>query len=252
MQEYRAYRGKRHSRKSGRKKDKGGGFSIVLAFILLLAGAAAMGRFLFPEQMRVFTSKINSVCNFKAAFSAIGEGLTSEKDMAQALKEAYMHVFNSDYSESVQVFSESDEETKQTLDEKPLAVFSADDDVLMNSVPVLPVSGKVLCGYGADESGNFNYATTIDADRGSEVKSIFDGTVMAIGDSNTRGNYVVVFHDGVVSEYSCLGEITAQSGQNVAAGDTIAIAGSEPVQLALCCDSGYLDIEGYVTWQHMA
>ena len=69
-------------------------------------------------------------------------------------------------------------------------------------------------------------ALDLQAEEGAEVAAMYDGTVVDVGKSFLKGNYVVVDHDeGVVATYGSLGDIEVTKGQTVARGQTLGYVG---------------------------
>lgn len=60
------------------------------------------------------------------------------------------------------------------------------------------------------------------AAEGSEVVSMFDGTVLKVGSTYKHGDYVVIDHgDNVIATYASLQNVQVQAGQKLAKGDVI-------------------------------
>ena len=60
------------------------------------------------------------------------------------------------------------------------------------------------------------------AAEGSEVVSMYDGTVIKVGSTYNHGNYVVIDHgDNVVATYASLQNVQVQEGQKLEKGDVI-------------------------------
>ncbi|MBO7376340.1 MAG: M23 family metallopeptidase, partial [Clostridia bacterium] len=67
----------------------------------------------------------------------------------------------------------------------------------------------------------------VKATAGTAVKAMNTGTVCAAGKNEILGNYVVIDHGiGLLSWYAHLGDVSVSKGDSVAAGQTIAYAGS--------------------------
>lgn len=65
-------------------------------------------------------------------------------------------------------------------------------------------------------SVQYHSGTDFECEVGTEVHSIFNGTVLEAGDNWAMGNYVRIKHgDGVISLYGHLSEISVQNGQQV-------------------------------------
>ena len=60
------------------------------------------------------------------------------------------------------------------------------------------------------------------ADEGSEVKSMYEGTVIKVGSTFNDGGYVVIDHgDNVIATYASLKNVQVHEGQQLARGDVI-------------------------------
>lgn len=66
---------------------------------------------------------------------------------------------------------------------------------------------------------------------GTAVYAAYDGVVVAVSKSNSRGNYVLVYHSaiGLSTLYQHLTSATVQKGDNVSGGSQIAISGNTGV-----------------------
>lgn len=80
-----------------------------------------------------------------------------------------------------------------------------------------PIEGGVLFHFGLDFAAN----------TGDPITAFSDGTVTAVGESTTAGNYIRVQHaNGVVTQYDHCSEIIASEGDMVTMGGTIALVGA--------------------------
>jgi len=96
----------------------------------------------------------------------------------------------------------------------------------------LPVSGKVVRGYGMvldpiDNMERFHPGIDIAAPVGSAVRAVGDGTVKKAGDSPVLGKYILIEHEpGSFALYGQLARATVTEGQTVQAGQIIGEVGS--------------------------
>lgn len=96
----------------------------------------------------------------------------------------------------------------------------------------LPVSGKVVRGYGMvldpiDNMERFHSGIDIAAPVGSAVKAVREGTVKRTGDSPVLGKYVLIEHEsGSFTLYGQLARATVGEGQAVQAGQVIGEVGA--------------------------
>ena len=255
MQHYSAYSGRRRAdrkrRKKHERKSRAGSLGIRLAICAALFGAASVLRLLFPAEAARLGEKLNSVCDIRSAFTVLGEGISGKRDFTEALGDAYRYVFVPDRQEpEIEVMAE---ETDAGLpsEETPVLPAFAEGEADLREIPAVPVEGKVVRSYGYNAENTaktFSYATEVETKWGTPVCSMLTGTVTATGASKTKGRYIVVSSDGAETEYSGLGEILAESGDEVSAGERIASAGDCPVRVELITDTGYTDPERYVTW----
>lgn len=96
----------------------------------------------------------------------------------------------------------------------------------------LPVSGKVVRGYGLatdpiDNLERFHSGIDIAASVGSPVRAVLNGVVEKLGDSSELGKYVLLKHaEGSFSLYGELARITVEEGQVIQAGQIIGEVGN--------------------------
>jgi murein DD-endopeptidase MepM/ murein hydrolase activator NlpD len=96
----------------------------------------------------------------------------------------------------------------------------------------LPVSGKVIRGYGMvvdpiDNMERFHSGIDIAAPVGSPVRAVQDGKVARMGDSPVLGRYVLIEHaQGSFTLYGELARATVGEGQSVQAGQVIGEVGA--------------------------
>lgn len=92
---------------------------------------------------------------------------------------------------------------------------------------VIPVSGKVVRGYGMnkdplDNLERFHPGIDIGAAPGSPVKAVLSGKIVRVGEDPSLGRYVQVDHgQGTFTLYAGLAAIRVSPEQSVAAGEII-------------------------------
>lgn len=97
----------------------------------------------------------------------------------------------------------------------------------------LPVSGKVIRGYGwsKDPVSNleqFHPGIDIEAPAGAPVKAVADGEVAKMGTDPTLGSYILLEHGGGnTTLYAQLGEVAVSIGHQVVAGEVIGSVGEK-------------------------
>ena len=92
-----------------------------------------------------------------------------------------------------------------------------------------PIVGRVTSRFGAYENVRYGAHTGVDisAPHGAEIKVAADGVVTHASPMGTYGNLVKVSHgNGVDTYYAHCSKILVKVGQQVSAGDTIALVGS--------------------------
>ena len=122
-----------------------------------------------------------------------------------------------------------------------------------------PVSGEVTSGFGyrihhVEGGVRFHYGADISADTGAVLKAFADGEVIAVGESATLGEFVMISHDGAETRYGHCGSVLVSTGQVVKIGDEIATAGSTGNATGPCLHFELLiggvavNPEYYLTW----
>ncbi|MCW3076393.1 MAG: hypothetical protein JWO32_1002 [Bacteroidetes bacterium] len=93
-----------------------------------------------------------------------------------------------------------------------------------------PVLKGIICeNYGEHEHPAIkgfmisNYGVEICANKGTQVRAVFDGEVTGIAISPTGGKLVIIRHGEYLSVYSNLGEVLVKSGQKVSVKQPIGI-----------------------------
>ncbi len=96
----------------------------------------------------------------------------------------------------------------------------------------LPVSGKVIRGYGmvidpVDSMERFHAGIDIAAPVGSGVRAVLDGKVKRVGDSPVLGKYILIEHGpGNFTLYGGLSKANVEEDRLVQAGQVIGEAGT--------------------------
>lgn len=93
----------------------------------------------------------------------------------------------------------------------------------------IPITGRITSRFGAYENVRSGAHTGLDiaAPRGTEIKVAANGVVTHASPMGSYGNLVIVSHgNGVETYYAHCSKILVKVGQQVTAGDTIALVGS--------------------------
>lgn len=94
-----------------------------------------------------------------------------------------------------------------------------------------PVKGTLTSEFGYREhplegEERFHYGIDLAADTGTAIQCFADGTVTALGESSSYGQYLIVTHAGGYSTlYAHCSKLIASSGSDVEKGETIAEVG---------------------------
>lgn len=278
----------------------------------------------FPSALAAVGEKLNTVVNYKAALTTLGEGLSGEKKFTAALGEALTYAFSAQppgtpvsgqtenqgdeatsapsasaapaegnaaeptaSGDAVQTFSEADGSPEATnsdakdADNEKNAVSNAIVAAFMQSqeeysdyaIPAgvtydmpkigiaytTPVKGVVSSPFGyrmhpTEKKVKFHFGTDIAASKGTEIDAFADGKVIAAGESTSLGNYVIIRHGSIESEYGHCSKLYVRSGQTVAMGEKIAAVGDTGNATEACLHfelkvSGvYVNPEYYIKW----
>lgn len=92
-----------------------------------------------------------------------------------------------------------------------------------------PITGRITSRFGAYENVRSGAHTGLDiaAPRGTEIKVASNGVITHASPMGSYGNLVIVSHgNGVETYYAHCSKILVKVGQQVTAGDTIALVGS--------------------------
>lgn len=114
----------------------------------------------------------------------------------------------------------------------PLPVISRGNDAAKTQGLPVPVSGKVVRGFGMvidpiDNMERFHSGIDIEAPVGAAVSAVLDGKVARVGDSPALGRFVLLEHaPGSFTLYGQLSRSTVGEGQTVQAGQMIGEVGT--------------------------
>lgn len=94
---------------------------------------------------------------------------------------------------------------------------------------VKPVTGTITSRFGANESirDHTHLGMDIAAPNGTDIKAAADGTITYAGWMSGYGNLVIISHEnGIQTYYGHCSKLYVSKGQEVTAGDVIALVGS--------------------------
>ena len=118
---------------------------------------------------------------------------------------------------------------KLNIDEKIKEQESEIANINGIKIATLPVTGTISSRYGVSSSIRSSNHTGLDiaAPTGTQIKVVADGTVTFAGYNGSYGNLVKVSHgNGVETWYAHTSKMLVSVGQEVKAGDVIALVGS--------------------------
>lgn len=176
MDRYRSYDGRRgstrrrHSTSARTHNDRSSHRAVKLFICAGLFIAAALMKLLFPSTLAAIGDQINTVVNYKAALTALGEGISGEKKFTTALGEAFTYAFTGspgDASNTDNAVQTSDE-IESATGIQTSASTPAGDTAPENSDASL-VNDKIVSDTSANEDAEAVFAedkspdTTADA-----------------------------------------------------------------------------------------
>lgn len=232
-------------------------------FVLLVAAKLLLPGKMADFNQRLAASMARSI-DVQAVFSAVGDLFTQERTPTEAAEDVYQAVFHPEAEARQTAASLTDGGSaltelhgwRQTPDSVPstppagegtesaeaateLVLYSDEDlpeNVSMQQAILgfdhqTPVAGTLSSGFGyrahpTDGEARFHYGVDLAADTGTTITCFADGTVQAVGDSSSYGNYCTVAHDnGCVTLYAHCSRVTVSSGDTLRAGDKLGEVG---------------------------
>lgn len=216
-------------------------------------------KLLLPERMDRINETISRAMeqnvDVQAVFSAVGRAFSGEEGAAE---EVYRAVFRPETTveTAAQVPAGTAGRAMETLEgclpaaEEPAAetpeasnlayvLYSSQnvpenvsmEQAILNFDYCVPVMGTVSSDFGyrdhpVEGEERFHYGVDLAADTGTEILCFADGTVTAVGESNSYGKYCMVEHPGgYATLYAHCSRITAASGTAVRRGQKVAEVG---------------------------
>lgn len=246
-------------------KEKTGLIRLVICgslFVLLVAAKLLLPEKMAGIDQQLSDAIARSI-DVQAVFSAVGDLFTQERTPAEAADDVYQAVFHPETEPRQAAVSSSDGSALTTLQgwrQTPDSVLSvppadtpsengdaatelvlySDEDLpenvsmqqaILGFDHVTPVTGALSSGFGyrehpTDGEARFHYGLDLAADTGAAIVCFADGTVQAVGDSSSYGNYCTVAHDnGCVTLYAHCSRITVSSGDTLCAGEKLGEVG---------------------------
>lgn len=94
MNEYRPYTGTSTRTHRRHKKDKERNPGLKLAVCIGIILSVLIFRLLFPQAAESISDYFTESSDFKAAFNALGEGLSGERNLSEAVEDAFQYAFS--------------------------------------------------------------------------------------------------------------------------------------------------------------
>lgn len=223
-------------------------------------------KLLLPAKMETVNHRLSQLLHqnmdIQSVFSAVGRtfsGETDGREVFQAVFGSREQMIETECPISFQISREpkaalhllqqyrNAEQTKTTESEPQKAVstlayvqYSSQnlpehvslEQAILGFEYCTPVCGTLTSGFGYREhpvkgEQKFHYGVDLAADQGTVIGCFADGTVTAVGESNSYGKYCIVDHGGGFETlYAHCSRITASSGANVHRGEKLGEVGS--------------------------
>ncbi|MDR2359783.1 MAG: M23 family metallopeptidase [Oscillospiraceae bacterium] len=205
-----------------RKRERGNGWKRFCAIGIILGFALTLNAF-YGTELREFAGIKFGTRGYSAALSAIGGAIRGETTLPAAWNDAVsaLSVPYGNLDGAVPVFTQ------------PIMVSGASGgaafDLICRGGEFGLARTREGASHGAESTEStdaadavltFDYAVT--AAVGGEVAAYADGTVLAVGDSEIYGKYLIMFCGNITVQYFRLDVIKADPGQHVNKGDVIA------------------------------
>ena len=229
-------------------------------FVLLVAV-----KLLLPARMDQLQTRLNGALernmDVQAVFSAVGRAFSGESEVRTAAGEVYRAVFGGEPDAVAVSAAPSPERSEQAMEllrqyrstgaapegtdsagkpspsyilysEENLPENVSMEQTLLGFDHCTPVAGTLSSGFGYREhptegEERFHYGVDLAAEAGTDIVCFADGTVTAVGESSSYGNYCTVAHEnGFSTLYAHCGRVTAASGKEVRQGEKLGEVGS--------------------------
>lgn len=229
-------------------------------FVLLVAV-----KLLLPARMEQLQTCLSGALeqnmDVQAVFSAVGRAFSGESEVRTAAGEVYRAVFGGEPDAVAVSAAPSPERSEQAMEllrqyrstgaapegtdsagepspsyilysEENLPENVSMEQALLGFDHCTPVAGTLSSGFGYREhptegEERFHYGVDLAAEAGTDIVCFADGTVTAVGESSSYGNYCTVAHEnGFSTLYAHCGRVTAASGKEVRQGEKLGEVGS--------------------------
>lgn len=233
-----------------------GSVFVLLVAVKLLLPAARMDQL----QTRL-NGALERNMDVQAVFSAVGRAFSGESEVRTAAGEVYRAVFGGEPDAVAVSAAPAPERSEQAMEllrqyrppetlleeadpaEEPspsYILYSEEnlpenvsmEQALLGFDHCTPVAGTLSSGFGYREhpvegEDRFHYGVDLAAEAGTDIVCFADGTVTAVGESSSYGNYCTVAHEnGFSTLYAHCGRVTAASGKTVRQGEKLGEVGS--------------------------
>lgn len=195
MDRYRSYDGRRHSTRRRHSAgvhsttDKSSRRAIKLFICAGLFIVAALMKLVFPSTLTAIGDKLNSVVNYKAALTALGEGISGEKKFTTALGEAITYAFTGESNAA----ANKDEQVSPPVDQASTAT-AASDSAAENDAAA--ISDTAVTDTSADDDA----AAVFAEDKNAEASQ--DAEASATDKKDTLADAVIAAFIQSQEEYS--------------------------------------------------
>lgn len=131
-------------------------------------------KLVFPSTLAVIGDKLNSVVNYKAALTSLGEGISGEKKFATALGEAFTYAFTGgldapeDNAEQTQAVDDTQTDQASTVTAASDSVAEGDNNAAVTDTNANEDAAAV---FAEDESTGADADSASNADADASVKS---------------------------------------------------------------------------------
>ena len=234
---------------------------LQLSVCMALFLAVFLGRGIFPERMEALRGElleaIRADTDFQEVFSQVGRAVEAGAPAGEVLAGLWQEVFapveagepyllpeeGGPLYEAERAFLSTGPGLGQALERRMGQLQREDQEESCSQEPaqavaplgleetVAPVLAAVSSPFGWREhpiegGEKFHNGVDLAAPYGDPIGAFADGTVDYIGESPAYGLYIQVAHEsGVTSFYAHCSQLLVQPGQEVAAGETIALVG---------------------------